>query len=111
MRKYASLLLIVVAAACGSLQSTAVTPQQRLFAAYGDYVVYGQIVEKTVTDPLTSPDTKSALKELDSRVFKALGVARDAYERGALTEFILVIAETALRELRARLVTEGKVGE
>ena len=111
MRRYAALLVIVAVGGCGSLQSAAVTPQQRLFAAYGDYVVYGQIVEKTVTDPLTLPETKIALKELDSRVFKALGVARAAYERGALSEFTLVIAETALRELRTRLVKEGKVGQ
>lgn len=111
MRRYASFLLIVAVAACGSLQSAAVTPQQRLFAAYGDYVVYGQIVEMTVADPLTLLETKNALKELDSRVFMALGVARAAYERGALTEFTLVIAETALRELRVRLATEGKVGQ
>ena len=63
MRRYASFLLVVAVTACGSLQSVAVTPQQRLFAAYGDYIVYGQIVLQAVEDPLTLPETKAALKE------------------------------------------------
>ena len=110
MRKYAALLIVLVAAGCaGSLQSTAVTPQQRLYAATGDYIVYGQIVLQTVSDPLTLPETKATLKELDRRVYAALGIARAAYDRGELTEITVLVAETALRELRSRLVTEGKL--
>ena len=110
MRKYAALILVVFTAGCaGSLQSTAVTPQQRLYAAYGDYIVYGQIVMQAVADPLTLPETKAALKDVDRRTYKAIQIARTAYERGALTEFSLALAETGLRELRTRLVAEGRL--
>ncbi len=109
MRRYASFLLVVAVTACGSLQSVAVTPQQRLFAAYGDYIVYGQIVLQAVEDPLTLPETKAALKEVDRRTYKAIQIARTAYERGELTEVTLVLAEAGLRELRTRLVAEGRL--
>ncbi len=109
MRKYAALLLLVVVAGCGSLQSVAVTPQQRLFAAYGDYIVYGQIVLQAAEDPLTLPETKAALKEVDRRAYKAIQIARTAYERGELTEVTLVLAETGLRELKTRLVAERRL--
>lgn len=109
MRRTAALLMVLVVAGCTSLQSIATTPQQRLFAAYGDYIAYGEVIKQAVKDPLTLPATKTDLKALDNRVWTALEVARKAYEAGDLTDVTLLIAETALRELRTRLITEGKI--
>jgi hypothetical protein len=109
MRRCAALFLIVFTAACGSLQSVAVTPQQRLYAATGDYIVYGQIVLQIVSDPLTLPETRATLKDLDNRAYNAIRMARTAYDAGDLTEVTLVLAETGLRELRSRLVAEGRL--
>jgi hypothetical protein len=100
---------VVVVAGCSSLQTIATTPQQRLFAAYGDYIAYGEVVRQAVKDPLTLPATKKDLKEMDHRVFMALEVARKAYEAGDLTDVTVLLAETALRELRHRLIAEGRM--
>lgn len=64
---------------------------------------------QAVEDPFTLPETKAALKEVNRRTFTALDVAKKAYERGDLTEVTLLVPETGLRELRARLVAEGRL--
>ena len=109
MRRYAALILVVFTAGCGSLQLEATTIQQRLFAANAEYIVYGEIVKEAVRDPLTHPETKAALKDLNRRTYSALQVAKSAFLRGELTDVAVVLAETGLRELRSELVRQGKV--
>lgn len=109
MRRAASILIVLVVAGCGSLQSIAVTPQQRLFAAHGDYVTYGEIAAQAVEDPLTLPETKATLREINRRIYRALVAAQKLYEAGELTDAAVLVAEIALRELRAELIRQGRV--